>query len=82
MSWMKRVERLHALLDALGQPPPFRTGDDTRHDVEGDQPLGGLVLAIDGKGDALPAEAVLRLLAGALRVLARERLQPISSPRR
>ena len=50
------VERLDALLDALRQPPPFGAGDDARHDVEGDQPLGGLLLAIDGEGDAGLAE--------------------------
>ena len=34
-------------------------GDDARHDVEGDQPLGRLVLAIDGEGDAGLAEDAL-----------------------
>ena len=50
------VERLHALLDALRQPPPFGAGNDARHDVEGDQPFGRLGLAIDGEGDAGLAE--------------------------
>jgi hypothetical protein len=39
-----------------GQPAPFRAGDDARHDVEGDQPLFGLLLAVDGEGDAGLAE--------------------------
>ena len=50
------VERLHALLDAGGQPPPFGARDDAWHDVEGDQPLGRLGFAIDGEGDAGLAE--------------------------
>jgi hypothetical protein len=55
----KGVERLHTLLDALGEPPPLGTGDDARHDVERDQPLGGFFLAIDGEGDARLAEDAL-----------------------
>ena len=50
------VERLDALLDPLRQPPPFRPGNDPGHYVEGDQPFGGLLLAIDGKCDARLAE--------------------------
>ena len=53
------VERLDALLDALRQAAPFGAGDDARHDVEGDQPLGRFCLAIDGEGDAGLAEDAL-----------------------
>ena len=70
------VERLHALLDALRQPAPFGAGDDARHDVEGDQPLGRLRLAVDGEGDAGLAEdalGVAHLFGQPGRVL---RLQP------
>ena len=71
------VERLHALLDALGQPPPFGAGNDARHDVEGDQPLGRFGLAIDGEGDAGLAEdalGVAHLFGKPRRIL---RLQPV-----
>ena len=70
------VERLHALLDALRQPAPFGAGDDARHDVERDQPLGRFLLAIDGEGDAGLAEHALgiaHLLGQPRRIL---RLQP------
>ena len=50
------VERAHALLDADGEPAPFGGGEDARDDIEGDQPFGGLFLAIDREGDAEPAE--------------------------
>ena len=53
------VERLDALLDALRQPAPFGARKNARHDVEGDQPLGRLFLAIDGEGDAGLAEDAL-----------------------
>ena len=58
----KGVQRLHALLDALRQPAPFIAGDNAWHDVEGDQPLGSFLLAIDGKGDAGLAEDALGVL--------------------
>ena len=49
-------------LDQPGlQPGPFRRADDARHDVERDQPLAGLGVAIDGEGDAHAAEEQLRL---------------------
>ena len=53
------IERLDALLDALREPAPFRAGDDAGHDVERDQPFGGVFLAIDGEGDARLAEDAL-----------------------
>ena len=53
------VERLDALLDALRQPAPFGARKNARHDVEGDEPLGRLLLAIDGEGDARLAEDAL-----------------------
>jgi hypothetical protein len=73
----KGVERLHPLFDALREAAPFRAGDDPRHDVEGDKPLGRLLLAIDGKGDAGLAEdafGVAHLLGQSRRVLG---VQPV-----
>ena len=42
---------------------PFAARDDARQDVEGDQPLGRLLRAIDGEGDADAAEQQLGLFA-------------------
>lgn len=68
----KRIQRLHALLDTERQPAPFLAGDDAGHDVEGDEALGGLLLAINGEGDAGFAEdalGILHLLGQSGRVL-------------
>ena len=46
------VERAHALLDAGGEAAPFRRAQDARDDVEGNEALGGAVVAVDGEGDA------------------------------
>ena len=57
----KGVERR----DALDQPSlhrrPFGLPKDTRDDVERNQPLGGVGIAIDRKGDADAAEEQLGL---------------------
>ena len=55
------VERAYPLLDTLRQLGPFAGRDDARHDVERDQPLARLGLAIDVEGDAGQAENRLRL---------------------
>jgi hypothetical protein len=55
------VERAHALLDAARQPPPFVRRQDAWNDVEGDEPLGGVLAAVDREGDAGAAEHRLRL---------------------
>ncbi len=55
------VERLDALGEALLQQPPFAGRHDARDDVEGDQPLLRLGLAIDREGDADAAENELGL---------------------
>ncbi len=46
------VERAHALLQAAFEADPFFQGQDAGHDVEGDEALGALLLAVDGEGDA------------------------------
>ena len=55
------VDRLHALLEAAPHDVPFLGGDDARDDVERDQALLRLGVAIDRKGDADAAEQKLRL---------------------
>ena len=55
------VERLDALRQALFQQPPFGRRHDARDDVEGDQPLLRVGLAIDREGDADAAEDQLGL---------------------
>ena len=73
------VERAHALLQAALEPHPLFERQHARHDVEGDQPLGAFLLAVDGEGDAdaveqgvglgaLLRQALLRLVAEPLGV--------------
>ena len=58
----ERVERHHALLDAERQPAPFGARDDARDDVERNQPLGGLRVAVDGERNARLAEHAFRVV--------------------
>ena len=55
--------RRDPLLQPAGEPLPFGAGQDARDDVEGDDALLGLVLAVDRKGDADAAEEELGLQA-------------------
>ena len=55
------VERLDALLEALPEQVPFPGGEDAGDDVERNQPLGRIRLAIDREGDADAAEQQFRL---------------------
>ena len=57
------VERPDALLEAGLQAHPFLRGQHPRHDIERDQPLGALLLAIDRERDADPMEQGVRLRA-------------------
>jgi hypothetical protein len=50
------VQRRDPLAQAAKQLPPFGCRDDARHHVEGDQPLGTGLLAVNGEGDADAAE--------------------------
>ena len=59
----EHVQRFHALAQALFQDAPFLAREDAGDDVEGDQPLLGFGIAIDGKRDADPAEQELGFLA-------------------
>jgi hypothetical protein len=55
------VQRLDALLQALCKLVPLRRGEDPRHDVERDDPLRALGVAIDVEGDSDAPEEVFRL---------------------
>ena len=57
------VDRLDALLQPAAQRVPFLRRQDARDDVERDQPLLGVGLAIDREGDADAAEQQLGFLA-------------------
>ena len=73
------VERAHALLDAGCEPAPLRRAQDARDDVEGDEPLGRRLVAVDGEGDAGAAEQRLGVRALALEVVDLLRLQPLAT---
>ena len=72
---MSRRKRLSAQ-DALGQAAldtlPFRRRDDARQKIGGDDPLGRLVVVIDGEGDALMQEALLAGLLAAVQFFQRQ----------
>ena len=53
------VDRLHPLDAAALDKLPFGAVEDTRDQVEGDQPLGRAAVGIDGEGDAEAAEQLL-----------------------
>ncbi len=72
----EKVQRAHALGEAGLQPPPFGAGENAGNDVEGDQPLGGVLVAVDAEGDADAAEHVLRLGAARGEHIGRRLLEP------
>ncbi len=72
----EHVQRAHPLLQALLKQGPFLGRDDSRDHVEGDQPFLGRGVAIDGEGDADPAEQQFRLLAAIFQGVRRRLLQP------
>ena len=73
----KGIERPDPLFDADGQAAPFGGGEDTWDDVEGNEALGGFFRAIDGEGDAEPAENAFGLLERALHIGLAERSHPV-----
>ena len=48
----ERVQRLHALAQSRRELAPLAGREDARHDVERDQPLVAVLLAVDGERDA------------------------------
>ncbi len=57
----KRIQCLHALLQAAIEHFPFVAGDDPRHEIERDQPFAAGFLAVDRERDADAMEGPLRL---------------------
>ena len=72
----EHIERAHPLLQAFFKERPFLGRHDPRDHVEGDQPFLGFGVAIDGKGDADPAEQQFGLLAAIFQRVRRRLLQP------
>ena len=52
----EQIQRLHALDQARLDLRPFRIRDDARHEIERENALGALLVAVDGEGDALAQE--------------------------
>jgi hypothetical protein len=71
------VQRQRPLAQAALEHRPLRRGQDARHDVEGNQPLGLLGVAGDGEGDAQAVEQQGRLLALAGDAVGRLGAQPV-----
>ena len=70
------IERLDALGEAFFQQPPFGARHDARDDVEGDQPLLRVGLAIDREGDADAAEQKLGLAPAVIEHVGRNVIEP------
>ena len=77
MSAKKRIQGAHALLQALLEALPLGGRHDARHDIEGDQPLGTLVLAVNREGDADAVKQRVRLGALARQVFGGLLAQPL-----
>ena len=71
------VDGLDALLEAALQRLPFGRRQDARNDVEGDQPLLRLGIAVDRKGDADAAEEQLRLAPAEVEHVRRNLAEPV-----
>ena len=57
----EEVQSAHTLREPGLKLAPLRLRYETRNDVERDQPLGGVLVAVDAEGDADAAEHVFRL---------------------
>jgi hypothetical protein len=55
----EQVQGVNALGQTAFQPLPFTGRDDAREQVVGENPLGPLVIAVDGEGDALVEECAI-----------------------
>ena len=72
----EQVERGDALDQPRLQPRPFGARNDARHDVERDQPLGRVLVAVDAEGDADAAKHVFGLRAARGEDFGRRLLEP------
>ena len=57
----EQVDRRQALREAADERAPLGGGDDPGQQVERKDPLGALLVAVDGEGDALGQEGLVRL---------------------
>ena len=58
----ERVERLHALPQSAIEDLPFVGGNDPRHEVERNEPLGPGILAVHRERDPDPVKRALGLV--------------------
>ena len=72
----EHVHRLDALLQSGPKELPFGGGKDARNDVERDQPLLRIGMAVDREGDADAPEQELGLLAAVIEHSGRNFLEP------
>ena len=73
----EQIERVDALGQALLQELPFGSRHDARDDVERDQALGGVGLAVNGEGDADAAEDEFGFAAAVIENVGRDLLEPL-----
>ena len=66
----EEIEREHALLQPGLDLHPFRVRNDARHQVERENALGALLVAVDGEGDALAQEGGVHRAAALLEFVA------------
>ena len=59
----KKIQRDDALAEAAIHAFPFGEGEDARDEVEREEALGALAVAVDGEGDALQQEGEVGELA-------------------
>ena len=76
----KPVERVDALHQPLLQMGPFGAREDARQEIEGDQTLGRLLVAIDREGDAHAPEQHLGLAAAGGEQFGRSGREPVAEP--
>ncbi len=72
----EQVQRLDPLGQARLELAPFGARDQARHDVERDQALGRVLVAVDAEGDADAAEHVFGLGAAGGEQVRRRLLEP------
>ena len=74
----EHIQRLDALEKPGLQPLPLGAAEHARHDIEGDQPLGRILVAIDGESNADSPEQKFRLRPAGSKMFRWCFLQPAS----